>query len=72
MEVKVLMGAQGVPHKRAMAPTGPPISSQEAQMAKNDFTKKEKIEKNEQNHELRFVFFFFFMIPQISDRQGRS
>ena len=44
MEVKLLVGDLGGPHKRAMALIGPPIGPREAQMAKNDYTSRKNKE----------------------------
>jgi len=58
------MGALEGPHKGAVAPKGPQEAPKRPKMAKNEYTSK-KIEKNEQNHEIRFIF---LPIPQTSDR----
>ena len=64
-EVKLLKGALGAPHKRARATKGPPISPPRGPKWLKMTKEVNKIEKSEQNHELRSVF---LLIPQTSDR----
>ena len=59
------MGALEGPHKGAMAPKGPPKRPPRGPKWLKMIIRVKKIEKNEQNHEIRFVF---LPIPQTSDR----